>query len=82
MITSNSAPSVARSPEKPFSGNFVVRIDPELHRRIAIEAKRRGKSLNTFMAEGLQRTLETQPVRTDAKRRFRKVKVNRKALVK
>ncbi len=31
-------------PDKPFSGKFVVRINPELHKVIAIRAKQEGKS--------------------------------------
>jgi predicted HicB family RNase H-like nuclease len=41
-------------PEKPFSGSFVVRISPDLHRHIALEAKRKGKSLNAYVTERLK----------------------------
>ena len=40
-------------PEKPFSGRFVVRIDPELHKQIYIKAIQEGKSLNTWVSEKL-----------------------------
>ena len=40
-------------PEKPFSGRFVVRMDPELHKQIYIKAKQEGKSLNTWVSEKL-----------------------------
>ncbi|ACB54383.1 probable HicB protein [Crocosphaera subtropica ATCC 51142] len=40
-------------PDKPFSGRFVVRIDPELHKQISIKAKQEGKSLNTWVSEKL-----------------------------
>jgi predicted HicB family RNase H-like nuclease len=40
-------------PEKPYSGKFVVRVEPELHKSIVIEAKRKGKSLNTWVSETL-----------------------------
>ena len=40
-------------PDKPFSGRFVVRIDPELHKQIYIKAKQEGKSLNTWVSEKL-----------------------------
>jgi predicted HicB family RNase H-like nuclease len=36
-------------PEKPFSGNLVIRIDPELHRKLAIQAKKKRKSLNAYI---------------------------------
>ena len=39
--------------DKPFSGRFVVRIDPELHKQIYIKAKQEGKSLNTWVSEKL-----------------------------
>ena len=40
-------------PEKPYSGRFVVRIEPELHRRIAVEARKRGMSINALVGEAL-----------------------------
>ena len=40
-----------KEPERPYSGNFTVRISPELHRRVATAAARSGKSVNTFVAE-------------------------------
>jgi predicted HicB family RNase H-like nuclease len=40
-------------PEKPFSGTFTVRIPPELHRAIAIQAKLANKSLNSWVGEVL-----------------------------
>jgi predicted HicB family RNase H-like nuclease len=42
-----------KEPNKPFSGKFVVRISPELHRSIAISAKHEGKSLNRWIEEHL-----------------------------
>src|SRR4029077_2805007 len=45
-----------KEPERPYSGNFTVRISPELHRRVATAAARSGKSVNTFVAETLDRS--------------------------
>jgi predicted HicB family RNase H-like nuclease len=45
-----------QEPDKPFSGNFMVRVSPELHREITAEAARLGKSLNAFVAEKLAST--------------------------
>jgi predicted HicB family RNase H-like nuclease len=45
-----------KEPERPYSGNFTVRISPELHRRIAAAAARSGKSVNTFVADTLERS--------------------------
>lgn len=40
-------------PEKPFSGRFLLRIDPQLHKQIYFKAKREGKSLNAWVEEKL-----------------------------
>jgi len=46
-----------REPEKPFSGQFVVRTSPELHREISTLAKARGISMNQCVIEALQNEL-------------------------
>ena len=38
---------------RPYSGNFVVRIGPELHQAAAIKAEARGESLNRFVAAAI-----------------------------
>lgn len=40
---------------KKYSGKFMVRIPPELHRRLAIEAAESGISLNRLASERLSR---------------------------
>ncbi|MDP6042344.1 MAG: type II toxin-antitoxin system HicB family antitoxin [Candidatus Latescibacteria bacterium] len=40
-------------PDKPFSGTFSVRLSPELHRKIYLEARRSDKSLNSWVRETL-----------------------------
>ena len=40
-------------PEKPFSGHLVIRIDPELHKQLTIQAKKRKQSLNALIEERL-----------------------------
>lgn len=42
------------APDKPFSGQFVTRIPPELHRQVNVAAVLAGKSLNAFVTEQLQ----------------------------
>lgn len=42
-----------KEPDKPFSGKFVVRVDPEVHRSISTAAQSAGKSLNAWVAERL-----------------------------
>lgn len=45
------------SPDRPFSGKFNLRIDPEKHKDIVIEATRRGMSINDFCNESLDKNL-------------------------
>jgi len=42
------------SPEKPYSGRFVVRVDPDLHKRIVTRAKLKHKSLNAWVHDVLE----------------------------
>lgn len=48
-----------RNPDKPFSGKFVVRLNPEQHRDIYVAAKKEGISLNRWVANSLQAVLLT-----------------------
>lgn len=43
----------SEDPEKPFSGNFVVRIEPELHRAVTRHAANEGESVNAYVREVL-----------------------------
>jgi predicted HicB family RNase H-like nuclease len=38
---------------KSYSGKFVVRIPPAVHKKLALKAMARGESLNQFVAEAL-----------------------------
>jgi predicted HicB family RNase H-like nuclease len=42
-------------PDKPFSGRLMLRLPPEIHRRVYVEAEREGKSLNQWIADRLER---------------------------
>ncbi|MBI1344955.1 toxin-antitoxin system HicB family antitoxin [bacterium] len=44
-------------PDKPFSGQFVARLSPELHRLVDTAAKLSGKSLNAWVTEQLQQAV-------------------------
>ena len=44
-------------PARPYSGKFNLRISPELHRDIAMEAVKSGKSLNSWIAEHLEQSI-------------------------
>ena len=45
-------------PEKPYSGKFNVRIEPELHKRVAAAAKILGISLNSFIEKSARDELK------------------------
>jgi hypothetical protein len=47
-------------PEKPFSGQFVVRAEPSLHRAMFCAAKRAGMSLNKWVTSTLERSVSRQ----------------------
>ncbi len=44
-----------KTPDRPYSGQFVLRIDPDLHRALAVAADREDKSLNRWAADTLAR---------------------------
>lgn len=44
-------------PRRHFSGKLTLRISPELHERLAIEAQAQGKSINAFVQEALQESV-------------------------
>lgn len=44
-------------PEKPYSGQFVVRVEPPLHKAAATAARRAGLSLNKWVAATLERAV-------------------------
>lgn len=49
--------SKGRAAEKPFSGNLMLRIPPEIHKEVTIEAKYRGISLNAFLNEVISKEI-------------------------
>jgi predicted HicB family RNase H-like nuclease len=44
--------------KKEFSGQFVIRIPPKLHRDLVVKAAQEGKSLNTLVVEILTEAME------------------------
>jgi predicted HicB family RNase H-like nuclease len=46
--------AIGKSPDKPYSGNLMLRIDPELHREAAVSAELRGSSLNQLVEQALK----------------------------
>jgi predicted HicB family RNase H-like nuclease len=47
-------------PEKSFKGSFIVRLEPELHREIAIMACNEKISLNKFVKKSLKNATRTE----------------------
>ena len=43
-----------RTPEKPFTGKFIVRMSPDLHRKLSTRAQAKGVSLNQWVNEALE----------------------------
>ncbi len=41
-------------PEKPFKGNFNVRLSPKLHQKAALLAMKDNMSLNSFVSESIR----------------------------
>jgi predicted HicB family RNase H-like nuclease len=67
-------------PEKPFSGQFVTRVSPELHRQVNLAASVAGKSLNAWVAEQLERAIDANGTASD--RKAKKAKSGDKRMVK
>lgn len=48
---------LGREPNRPYSGQFRLRLDPGLHARAAIAAESHGKSLNAWVSEAIERSI-------------------------
>jgi predicted HicB family RNase H-like nuclease len=48
---------LGQEPNKPYSGQFRLRLAPELHARAAMVAETRGKSLNTWVSEVIEKSV-------------------------
>jgi predicted HicB family RNase H-like nuclease len=48
-------------PDKPYSGQFVTRVDADLHRKISLAAAKAGISLNSWVKEQLQNAVASVP---------------------
>lgn len=46
-----------KDPEKTYKGSFNVRVDPETHRKLVVEALKQGVSLNEFVSETLEKAV-------------------------
>jgi len=54
-LQANGEPVPEPLSAKKYSGRFMVRVPPELHRRLALEAAESGVSLNRLAADKLSR---------------------------
>ncbi len=48
---------LGRTPQKPYSGKVLLRIDPALHARAAALAEAQGKSLNAWTQEQMHKAV-------------------------
>jgi predicted HicB family RNase H-like nuclease len=45
-------------PDKPYSGKFVLRVDPQLHRQLSLLSSTEGTSLNRWVVDRLSNIVE------------------------
>lgn len=48
---------LGREPNRPYSGQFRLRLEPELHARAAMVAEARGKSLNSWVSDAIEKSI-------------------------
>ena len=49
---------IGKTPEKPYSGKVMFRVDPEIHARVALAAELSGQSLNAWAEAALKRAAD------------------------
>jgi predicted HicB family RNase H-like nuclease len=49
---------IGKKPQKPYSGNLMLRVDPEVHAKVAIAAELAGMSLNEWGQKVLSEAAE------------------------
>lgn len=54
IFDEEGAPLPEGTADKDYSGKFVLRVTPELHKTLTISAMRTGESLNSFCVKKLQ----------------------------
>ena len=52
-----SCAKIGREPNKPYSGKVTLRLPPELHAQLAIQAEANGSSLNNWLVSTLSQSL-------------------------
>jgi len=75
---------IGQEPQKPYSGNLMLRVDPQVHAQVAIAAELSGKSLAQWSEEVLSQAAgqmavsrpeppKNKPVNTRIRRSMRRV---------
>jgi predicted HicB family RNase H-like nuclease len=54
--------AIGKEPQKSFSGNLMLRVDPSIHSKVALAAEMSGKSLNQWGEEVLAAATRTMGV--------------------
>lgn len=50
---------ISRAPQRPYSGKVMLRLDPSIHARAAMQAEAQGKSLNAWAQETFAKAVST-----------------------
>lgn len=56
-----SCAKMGAEPEKHYSGHLTLRLPPELHAKLALQAQLNGSSLNQWLITTLNRAVDAQP---------------------
>lgn len=48
---------LGEEPDKPYSGNVMVRMNPSLHRRLAVTAEHQGSSINSIVISAIEQVI-------------------------
>ena len=56
----DSCSKMGHEPNKPYSGRVTLRLPPELHAKLAVQAEMEGNSLNNWMVTALNKVIEQQ----------------------
>ena len=54
----DSCARLGHEPNKPYSGRVTLRLPPELHAKLAVQAEMAGSSLNNWMVIALNKIIE------------------------
>jgi predicted HicB family RNase H-like nuclease len=54
----DSCAKMGHEPNKPYSGRVTLRLPPELHAKLAVQAETEGSSLNNWMVTALNKVIE------------------------